>query len=598
MNRAARLLAILVALLTIALQGFVPETGPQGDARDQVATCFYLQPRLEGSGIDCVAPSTLDELRLASCANGDCQYSAAPVEPITDSLTVSAFSREVEQLTGNDTPQQGQVIGQDSAVIIPYEGEVLFVFGDTRLQSGGMIPNSMARTSDLDASDGIDLVYYTPGFALPVLPTITNEATVWIVDAFSLGDEIYAYYASISDSRPDSPRLGLGTAIMHGGAAPFERTGYFADEADPLYRYNCGHSYIDGGYAYQYSRPIGTAYVHLQRIPVQEIGHSEMYEFWTGSGWSPFDAEAAVLFPNADAAPVRWSDHHSGFLAVYTVVFSPSGLLSTVAYRTAPTLTGPWSEETVVHAEVNSGGMGSNYHTHWNPAFSRENGRVVYYTSTKSSVYNVFLYELQFDYGVTDFSTIESGDDAFERLYADRARRTRARIRGNRLKLRSKARTIVGLRLIGDTFYPRTDVESAELVIPLRRPARRAAQFEIKLEFGIPNEVRFSGDVANELVKRTKLATGVLAVTIEEGDGELRISDSIVAELLVPAISDHGWSPGKENALPVYLTRIDSERGTLRLAAVESGKGARLDICVGACPAARQTTSGVFRQRP
>ena len=88
-----------------------------------------------------------------------------------------AYTRQVEQMTGQLTEEQGDVVGQDSAVAVPFGEEVRFFFGDTYTTTS-VLPNSMATTTDLDASDGIDLIYHSASVALVVLPTQPPEASV------------------------------------------------------------------------------------------------------------------------------------------------------------------------------------------------------------------------------------------------------------------------------------------------------------------------------------------------------------------------------------------------------------------------------------
>ncbi len=505
-------------------------------------------------------------------------------DQLPDSRSVVAFGREIDCMTGNGGPDQGAVTGQDSAVIVPFRDEVKFFFGDTTRLNHRMIPNSMASTTDFDPSDGLDLMYYGRDLAQPALPKVEGEVTVWIGDAFVLGEDIYSYYISMPPDFREEGALGLGTAVMVDGEPPFERTDFFAPRGeDPLFAFGCGHASLHDGYVYQFGRSTGESWVHLKRILVDEIEDTSAYEFWTGVDWSSDAADVGVLFSNAAPPTVRWSEYHGQYLALYSVMFSPSGLLSEVAYRTSPTLTGPWSEETRVRAELSTGGYGSSYQAHWDPVFSRENGRVVYFTATKSGIYNVFIHEIQFDYASAVLSSVDVADDAYERIHENPKRSSRTRVRGKRMRLGRDGRTMVGLRLVGDSFYPATDVESAVLAIPLRRAARRDLEIEVLLEGGAPNETGFDSKVRNELRDRNKLSSGIVPISVRKGDVALRIEGPAIQDLLAAAIAHPDWRAGLQNAVLLYLTRTDSERGSVDFATVASGGAASLTICVGAC---------------
>jgi len=371
---------------------------------------------------------------------------------------VLAFTRQVERCTGDGAISPGHVIGQDSAIAVAYGNEVRVFFGDTSVYCEGRqvwLPNSMATTTDLDASDGLDLDYYLPGLATPVLEPIGQEGTVWLMAVFVHGTDIWAYYLSVLPGWPEVPPLGAGLAVMREGKPPFVRTGFYVFADDPIYQTGIAHAFVEDGWVHLFGRIKQgyTSVATLKRVPLDALERRDAYEFWTTSGWADSPEPLGVLFTEAGSPSVHWSDHHQQYMAVYSVLFSPYGFLSAVAFRTAPALTGPWSDPTLINGAPGTG-WGSNYAASWNPVFSRENGRVVYFTSTDWSAYNVFLYETSFEFARVDMRTVGPDDVACQRACRTASACPSPRVGRHRLPLRREERTIAAVRLVGTSVFP------------------------------------------------------------------------------------------------------------------------------------------------
>ena len=103
--------------------------------------------------------------------------------------------------------------------------------------------------------------------------------------------------------------------------------------------------------------------------------------------------------------------------------------------------------------------------------------------------------------------------------------------------LKRQVRTLVGVRLAGDTLHPKTDLATATLVLPLFRPARRAANLQIMLKAGVSNDRPFSRPISNELLKRTTLSAEMVTVAVSRGDTEIRIQSEVIRKGLESAIA-------------------------------------------------------------
>jgi hypothetical protein len=145
--------------------------------------------------------------------------------------------------------------------------------------------------------------------------------------------------------------LGSGVALWQGPGALAARPqpAAFAHDTSLLFGPD------EGGYASAAALDDGWLYVfgcdgpdkacRLARVEPARATERPAWAFWDGSAFQD-DASAAVgLFSGMDMTSVHRSERAGGWIAVY----SPP-LDDRIAYRTAPELTGPWSDEaTLLH---------------------------------------------------------------------------------------------------------------------------------------------------------------------------------------------------------------------------------------------------------
>ncbi|MFN4181794.1 MAG: DUF4185 domain-containing protein [bacterium] len=305
-------------------------------------------------------------------------------------------TRLVCQLTGRGSDG---VVGQDAAIILPWKNKILLFFGDTKLSTGKMIPNSMAETTDFRAGDCVDLEYLTDadGVAREPLKKEGKEATVWIHSVFSDGEDIYAYYYTVSPHWPAEPAtFGTGLARSSDGGKTFRRTA-LKFSPDSLFREIVfALFYREHLYLLLRNPRLGFGSIYLARVRKRRWENAGAYEVWDGKRWVKEEKKAQALFDNAGATSIQWNAYLGKWLAVYTVVFSGEKFLSEIWARTADALTGPWSEPVVLLQcpSEPKREWGSCYSAQHNSVWDAENGKIIYITATDWLSYNVFLYEV------------------------------------------------------------------------------------------------------------------------------------------------------------------------------------------------------------
>ncbi len=518
-------------------------------------------------------------------------------------VDIPTFTREVERCTGGRGLEHGNVIGQDAALIVPYGDEVRLFFGDTSVSrddgSTLWLPNSMANTTDLDARDGLDLEYYLPEQAMPVLPPVGEESTVWLSAAFVRDRNIYAYYLSIPPGWPSTPPLGAGLAVMRDGHPPFVRTDFYVLPGDPVYETNIGHALVENGYVYLFGRKLEgfESSATLKRVSLDAVERRDAYEFWTTNGWSATPDTVAVLFTESGEPKVHWSAYHQRYLGLYSVLFSPFGFLSAVAFRTSPTLTGPWSAPTIINGAPGTG-WGSNYGADWDPIFSREDGRVLYFTTTDWSAYNVYLYETSFEFAWSLMRTRVREDFASEvRCTVDPACR-RPRVGRSRLPLRRDERTIAAVRLVGAGFFPASSpVGSVRVTLPIRPIRRGPLTVTLRLAVEPPNRPGFDRRVRGDVELRPRLASTEVVLTLPDGATEITLGDEITP--LIDAVTSHAdWMPGRINSFSLLLTRTDSAQSTIHIDTRGPLGAGQASLCYGWCAEERGAAPDAGRGPP
>lgn len=154
-------------------------------------------------------------------------------------------------------------------------------------------------------------------------------------------DRAWILFGRYNDAHPS----GIGVASWDGPDAPVVR-----HDADGLlfpegHREWANAPLVHDGHLYTFGcQPQGLARpCALARVPLADVSERAAWTFWDGSAWSAEEGDALDLFAGEPIMEVSYVEAAEVWLLVTSPPFSHD-----VLYRTAPALTGPWSEASVL----------------------------------------------------------------------------------------------------------------------------------------------------------------------------------------------------------------------------------------------------------
>jgi hypothetical protein len=114
----------------------------------------------------------------------------------------------------------------------------------------------------------------------------------------------------------------------------------------------------------------------LARVATADVLDRSAWSYWDGSDWSEEMDDATVLFGGAPSVTISSNAYLGAWTALYATPLS-----NEVVMRTAPELTGPWSEPGLmfVAEREEEGAYDGNAH----PELEEEEGRVLYVTFSR-----------------------------------------------------------------------------------------------------------------------------------------------------------------------------------------------------------------------
>lgn len=409
--------------------GEVEATAARARATAPTASTVPPSPKAHGPRVDSSTARPEVPTRKAPVPASP-RHRATP--PARVPATVPPFSTKVPKVpaaSGGDlgTVRQNPAVGaRDNGQSTLYEGRSLWIFDDTTLRDPwGFLSNSGAATTDLDASDGIDLrstsPFTTSGQGRPVelLPRTAAERAFekqhgedggctaerdqycgarfgfWPGPVVSdpARHRVLVMYGKLcrggKDGTPCSGELGkgLGTGIAaldmrthrvtrleaaHGpGVASVEG-------ADPTLFFPDGQGFsaaalVVGGTVYVY----GDCSYHgcaVARVPLASVEDRSAWRFRTADGWSS-DPRAAR--PVVGAGSAGQSVFYDRALSAYVNVYLPYGS-DEVRYQVGGSPYGPWSESrTAGHTK---GGKRDDYALFAHPEYAGDGGLTQYLT--------------------------------------------------------------------------------------------------------------------------------------------------------------------------------------------------------------------------
>lgn len=328
----------------------------------------------------------------------------------------------VALLTGPDSPNQTQrvgVAGTDLGSMFELDGRVYFLFGDTfapklgATSGAGWRSNTMAYTTDFDASDGIRLDGWITdpvnGWAAEILPSRKDpdglgERTVIPTAGIAVDGTVYVFYQSVHRwGRPgywDVNHSGIG--VSHDGRQTFVKHEPMWGSASNFAQVAVSHDVSGEG-----PEPGGVFVwgigggrqgpVKLAWVPSDDLLDRAAYLYFAGCDvhgtplWGD-EGVAAEVIPGPCGEPsLLWNPYLGSWMLVHLV---PAPGKIRLAMRFAPHPWGPWGEPyTVLTAEECPQLYGGFMHAR----YTEGDGRVVYLLVSRFDIYNVSVFRVEFE---------------------------------------------------------------------------------------------------------------------------------------------------------------------------------------------------------
>ncbi len=324
----------------------------------------------------------------------------------------------VGMVTGEDsvnrTGTKFGVYGTDLGIVWESRpGEVLLAFGDSygrEWGGNGSGPahadwrcNFVARSTSTDLDNGLLLEPVTrrvDGVAAQAIDRSDDrdhENTVIPTSGIAVDGVNYLSYMSVQSwGEPGHWQTGhAGIAVSKDNGVTWHkpdtarwtntrrRLGMFDRPRD--HPFQIAAFTRDETHVYLFGTPAGRfGSASVARVDTDHILNADAYEYWTEAGWAPGDPFAAVLVipgPVGELS-VQFNEFTGSWLAMHLDEHRAA-----IVLRSAPNLTGPWSEGVpVVHGSQYPGLYGGYLHP-WTTA-----DPVVYFTVSQWGRYNVWLF--------------------------------------------------------------------------------------------------------------------------------------------------------------------------------------------------------------
>lgn len=268
-----------------------------------------------------------------------------------------------EPLLGN-----GQVLGQDTAVAVPYAGKLFWIWGDTTGTAFWNFAVSAATSElpgrgGLDPSVGVDYTYFSDenGRSKKMLP-LKEKGLVWIEGLFTVRDPAGRERLLATYTRQDGlkPPLECGVALYDDAGRQFDPWAQLPCQKESHYS---SHPivYRDGGRDYWYLYP-------WLRVP---------HEWDAVRDPARWERRTVQLPPNRQrVSSVAWNEYRKAFI----LLMERAG---EVWYAEGPRPEGPYGEAVrIVHHD-----RYNFYNVVRHPFFDQEGGRVIYFEGTYTDAF-------------------------------------------------------------------------------------------------------------------------------------------------------------------------------------------------------------------
>ena len=261
-------------------------------------------------------------------------------------------------------------LGADAAYSIPLpDGRDAWIFGDTlygkqRVVQDAipqMVRNSMGISVCKDGHWNLryairrDAQGRPESFFQPQHP----NTWYWALDGFVAGRDLWVTLLCVRNAPGKTAAMAFetcGTDLAHipsPGADPQNwKIDYFPLVPDGAHAYPSATAVVEGPDAYIFAlRETGSRPLLAARIPVARLGDPQKnLEYLASDGqWKPgFDPAAAeeVMHKGSPELSIRYHPERKQWIAV---MFDPEAFSSKILLRTAPALTGPWSDGQAIY---------------------------------------------------------------------------------------------------------------------------------------------------------------------------------------------------------------------------------------------------------
>jgi hypothetical protein len=179
-------------------------------------------------------------------------------------------------------------------------------------------------------------------------------------------------------SAPERPIVSPGAAhptLLFGEKEPNYGEAA-AVEGDTLFAFACALDFL-------------TFHCTLGKVGLASVMDRSMWRYWDGARWSEKISDARPVLDASSILTVQFNQHLGQWTAAYSGVLSNDVLM-----RTAPALTGPWSDAVKLFTADRKGQGGTSYDAQPHAEYAEENGRILYFSYSRPTGQNLFSSEL------------------------------------------------------------------------------------------------------------------------------------------------------------------------------------------------------------
>jgi hypothetical protein len=292
-------------------------------------------------------------------------------------LLAAAPSALAAAADGGCTPQfpleHGQAngwLGADAAYSIPLpDGRDVWIFGDTlygehrvvQASIPQMVRNSIGIST---CADGRWKLRYAirrdaQGHPASFFQQQHADTWYWALDGFVAGRDLWVTLLCVRNAPAQNAAMAFETCgtdlarIENPGPDPQTwKIDYFPLVPDGTHAYPSAAAVVDSGDAYIFAlNEKGTRPLEATRIPLAGLSDPKgnLQYLANDDQWKPgFDPASAaeVMHQGSPELSIRYHPELKQWIAV---IFDPAAFSSKILLRTAPALTGPWSEGQVIY---------------------------------------------------------------------------------------------------------------------------------------------------------------------------------------------------------------------------------------------------------